>query len=125
MKIEEQFKIISIKNNIAELEPVKQEGCTNCSTGCGLGILGRYFAQYKIKHRVDTNKKVGDIISLSIDNKTLFLNAFLMYLLPLIALFLGGGLGHLLNPDNEILQIILAFVCLFISLAILRFLKVK
>ena len=124
MLIEEQFIIIKIKNNIAYLEALSKLGCDGCSArkNCGISSLSTYFTKYSIKHHVSDSAKVNDIISITIDNKIFFKHAFLLYLLPLLILFISAYLVGIFFSHNEGLQVIVAISSLLLSFVLLRFL---
>ena len=65
--------------------------CNSCyaSNSCGTRILSNYFEHYSTFTKPkNLGVSVGEFITLEVTEKELFLCAFQLYLLPLIALFL-------------------------------------
>ena len=121
--IEEQFTIINIKDGIAYLQAIREDGCGGCSAnkGCGVGSLNRYFAQKLIKHPVEKSYKIGDIITLNINANTLLFHAFLLYLVPLLVLFMTAYVAKYFFPTQDLYQVIFGLLGLVMSFLILKF----
>jgi sigma-E factor negative regulatory protein RseC len=81
--------------------PKPRSLCPKCDTasGCRQLNIGRFFANSTPEFTLENtlNLKVGDWVKLSIEDKAVLHSAYLMYLLPLIALVLGAGIGQLIN----------------------------
>ncbi|MBY0346378.1 MAG: SoxR reducing system RseC family protein [Neisseriaceae bacterium] len=77
--------------------------CSKCDTasGCRQLNIGRFFGNTTPEFTLENtlNLKVGDWVRLSIEDKALLHSAYLMYLLPLIALILGAAIGQLINES--------------------------
>ncbi|VFP84550.1 Protein RseC [Candidatus Erwinia haradaeae] len=94
--IKVQATILSCDNNIATLYVKKNTVCTHCalqrylilSSPCPLNLTQIYTLRVH-------NKKIDPVdqnVELWIHNKTLLITAFLVYITPLMGLFLFGGL---------------------------------
>lgn len=103
---------------MAHLQALKTAGCGGCKAnkGCGVGILGQYFGGFVIKQTLEKNQKIGDVISLSIERKTLLWHAFSLYILPLLGLFFGAILAEMLFPEQDVYQILFGLSGLALSL---------
>lgn len=117
--MKEQFEVIEIKNQTMTLKVNRSGGCNSCSASnsCGTGILSNYFDHYSTFTKPKTpGVSVGDFITLEITEKELFLRAFQLYLLPLIALFFGGYVANYFHPNDEILQIFISISAFLIAI---------
>jgi sigma-E factor negative regulatory protein RseC len=91
-------------------------GCHSCSasSGCGTGILANYFDHYtNFNKPVQNGVSVGDFVTLEISSSELFSRAFMLYIFPILALFVGSYTGMSLFPATELWQIsfgILGFI---------------
>ena len=121
--MQQQFKVIKVENATMTLKINQSATCAGCSakSGCGNGILSNYFNQSTLQKPWQKGIKTGDLVTLEIPSSELFLRAFQLYILPLIALFLGGLIGTILFPANELWQIALGLLSLLFSLLLLRY----
>ena len=74
------------------------------------------------KRPLQKGVKAGDTITLEISSKELFFRASQLYLMPLLALFVGAYLSNLIFPSNDIVQTLVGLSSLAASLVLLRFL---
>ncbi len=123
--IAEKFIIVSIKDNCAYLQKTTNTGCDSCNANntCGVGILAKYFNSYKIKQPLQEGQKIGDIITLKISMAELFYRATQLYILPLLALFLGAIIAREIFPAQDVWQIIFGLSGFFISFIALKFIR--
>lgn len=124
--MKEQFEVIEIENEsqTMKLKVNRSSGCNSCSakSGCGTGILAKYFDHYSVFNKpLKNGVVVGDMVILEISSKELFYRAFQLYTLPLFALFAGGLLGSVLYPAHEVGQIIFAFIGFSVSLLLTKY----
>ncbi len=118
----QKFSIVNIKNNTAYLQTIKEEGCGSCNAnkGCGVGSLNRYFSKKLIENPLEQGQKVGDIVELTINSNKLFYHAFLLYFLPIIALFVSAYLVKIFFPSQEGYQVIFGLLGFGLSFIILK-----
>jgi len=103
----------------------RQSGCNSCSSksACGTGVLSDLFSGFSLfKRPLQKGVKAGDTITLEISSKELFFRASQLYLMPLLALFVGAYLSNLIFPSNDIVQTLVGLSSLAASLVLLRFL---
>ena len=82
--------------------------CHSCSASgsCGTGILTNYFNTTAVFNQpTQNNVSIGDFITLEISSKELFSRAFLFYIFPILALFVGGYMGMIFFPTTELWHI--------------------
>ena len=101
--IEQRAVILSLQSEpsqtqtIATLEIERIIACGLCgqTRGCGNSIWGKLFghqtAAFKAQNRI--NAKVGDSVIVGINQKALLKSALLLYILPLVTLFVGAILA--------------------------------
>ncbi len=101
--IEQRAVILSLQSEpsqtqtIATLEIERITACGLCgqTRGCGNSIWGKLFghqtAAFKAQNRI--NAKVGDSVIVGINEKALLKSALLLYILPLVTLFVGAILA--------------------------------
>ncbi len=101
--IEERAVILSLQSEptktetTATLEIERKTACGLCgqTRGCGNSIwgklLGHQTTAFKAQNRI--NAKVGDSVVVGINEKALLKGALLLYILPLVTLFIGAILA--------------------------------
>ena len=110
--IEERAVILSLQSEpsqtqtTATLEIERKTACGLCgqTRGCGNFIWGRLFGHqitaFKAKNHI--NAKVGDSVIVGINEKALLKSALLLYILPLVTLFIGAILASQLWQTDGI-----------------------
>jgi sigma-E factor negative regulatory protein RseC len=106
--IEERAVILSLDNvsgiSSATLEIERKSACGLCgqTRGCGNSIWGKLFAHqstaFKAQNRI--NAKVGQSVIVGINESALLKSALLLYILPLVTLFLGAILATKIHPSD-------------------------
>ena len=104
--IEERAVILSLDNvtRNATLEIERQNACGLCgqTRGCGNSIWGKLFAHqsnaFKAQNRI--NAKVGDSVIVGINEQALLKSAVLLYIMPLVTLFIGAILMQQVFKTN-------------------------
>jgi sigma-E factor negative regulatory protein RseC len=117
--IEQKAKVIKRDDKAVWVEAERQSTCSQCQVkqGCGTGMLsehvGKRFSQLRAPAK--GNIDVGQEVNVHIPESALLSGAFLVYLLPLITLFLSSflirwlGYGELLQISFGLLGLILGF----------------
>ena len=116
MYMKSDFQVVKIENNQMFLNIGNKNSCGSCAANksCGTGVLARYFDHFNtIAYPLRPGVKEGDLISLEISNKTLFLRAFALYIAPLLAVFLA----LFIMQTFEFIESIQILVSIFILLA--------
>ena len=117
--ITENAIIVSIENNQTWIETQRKSTCGQCSAskGCGTSVLskviGNKLSKMKAINTIDA--KVGDEVVVGLNEASLLKGAFVIYMLPLLFLFLFSLVGKFVAQnigaaDNELLVIIFAVV---------------
>lgn len=106
--IEERAVILSLdadsSNLIATLEIERQTACGLCgqTRGCGNSIWGKLFAHQSTAFKAQNhiNAKVGDSVIVGINEQALLKSAMLLYIVPLLTLFIGAILMQQVFDTN-------------------------
>ena len=115
--ITENAIIVSIENNQTWIETQRKSACGQCSAnkGCGTSVLSKVIGNKlsKMKAINNINAKVGDEVIVGLNESSLLKGAFVIYMLPLLFLFLFSFLGQFVAQyigveSNELLVIIFA-----------------
>lgn len=88
----------------ATLEIERKTACGLCgqTRGCGNSIWGKLFAHQSTAFKAQNliNAKVGDSVIVGINESALLKSALLLYILPLVTLFLGAILATQFNASD-------------------------
>jgi len=112
--MKERFEVIAMVDEIMTLKVNRSGGCSSCSasSGCSAGILSDHFTSFNKPLRDGVS--VGDFVTLEIPYSEIFSRAFMLYIFPIFALFVGSSVGMHLFPETELWQIsfgIFGFIC--------------
>jgi len=107
--ITQQAKVVRCDDNTVWLEAERQTTCSGCKLkqGCGTGLLenhvGKRFSQISVENNNEFS--IGQEVKLAIPEERLLQGALLMYILPLLLLFVFSAIAQALAL-NEIIEII-------------------
>ena len=122
MYMKSDFQVVKIENNQMFLNIGNKNSCGSCAANksCGTGVLARYFDHFNtIAYPLRPGVKEGDLISLEISNKTLFLRAFALYIAPLLVVFIALFVMQIFEFIESI-QILVGIVILLATFVTLR-----
>ena len=122
MYMKSDFQVVKIENNQMFLNVGNKNSCGSCAANksCGTGVLARYFDHFNtIAYPLRPGVKEGDLISLEISNKTLFLRAFALYIVPLLVVFIAIFVMQIFEFIESI-QILVSIVILLATFITLR-----
>jgi len=112
--------VASITNGDAFIIIESNSGCSSCSgkNSCSQPLLSSLFSHDKkpLRLKNDIDAKVGDVVKVSFNESSLQQLSFLIYLAPLIFLFIGGLSG---TSDNQ--SILFGMLGLLIGFVFVRF----
>ncbi len=96
--IEQKATVVAIEPDVIWVEAQRQSTCGSCQVrqGCGTGLLAKHVGKRFNRIAVPNNKTVmiGQQVTVAIPEDALLQGAFLMYLLPLLAMFAGASLAR-------------------------------
>ncbi len=122
MYMKSDFQVVKIENNQMFLNVGNKNSCGSCAANksCGTGVLARYFDHFNtVAYPLRPGVKEGDLISLEISNKTLFLRAFALYIAPLLVVFIALFVMQIFEFIESI-QILVSIVILLATFITLR-----
>jgi sigma-E factor negative regulatory protein RseC len=122
MYMKSDFQVVKIENNQMFLNVGNKNSCGSCAANksCGTGVLARYFDHFNtVVYPLRPGVKEGDLISLEISNKTLFLRAFALYIAPLLVVFIALFVMQIFEFIESI-QILVSIVILLATFITLR-----
>ena len=123
--MKEKFEVIEIHNQTMKLKVDRSGGCQSCSASgsCGTGVLAKYFEHYSVFNKpLQNDVSIGDFVVLEISSSELFYRAFQLYILPLLALFIGSYIGMIFAPETEFWQIGFGIISFIGTLLLVKFL---
>ena len=101
--IEENAIVISIDQDVASLEIIRNKPCGLCgqSRGCGISIWGKLFGHrpsiFKAKNSV--NAKVDEVVVVGLEEGALLWSSFAVYGIPLTLLIVGAVIASTIFAD--------------------------
>lgn len=121
--LEERGVVVEVaENGEVFVATQRQSACGNCQSekSCGTNLLNNSTSQQQVMS-VNANGHslaIDDVVLLAIDESVVWLGMLQLYVLPLIALIVGGVLGQIVA--GEMAAMIGAFGCLILSLLSVR-----
>ena len=100
--IEELAVVVKIENHQVWVVSGQNSGCDGCQqkASCTTNALGSVLKKKSVPVDSDIQLKTGDEVMVAIDENLLLRASLLLYLVPLIALFMGAGIADWLLTDN-------------------------
>ncbi|EEF80290.1 Sigma factor RpoE regulatory protein RseC [Methylophaga thiooxydans] len=107
--IEQKATVISRDIHQVWVEAERQSTCGQCQArkGCGTGLLAKHVGQRFSRIAVKTSQdlRVGQQVMVTIPEQALLSGAVMMYLLPLLLMFVTAALARIAN-SGELVEII-------------------
>ena len=128
--ITENATVVLIENNQTWIETQRKSACGQCSAnkGCGTSVLskvlGNKLSKMKAINKIDA--QVGDEVVVGLNEGSLLKGAFIIYMLPLLFLFLFSFVGQLISQNlqihnSEILIIVFAVLGFYLGMQRVKF----
>jgi sigma-E factor negative regulatory protein RseC len=101
--LQERAKVVALEEHGAWVETQRKSACGGCAQGgsCGTGALAQWFKPAVTRFHIQAERplQLGEEVWIGLDERALLRSALLVYLLPLLGLFmaalawqaLGGG----------------------------------
>lgn len=102
--IETQAVVVKIEDSVAFVQAQRKSSCSGCSeSSCGTSVLADFFGQKAPLYRArnEVGAKVGDRVVIGLEESALFKGTLLLYMLPLLLLFLGAISGSALAATED------------------------
>jgi sigma-E factor negative regulatory protein RseC len=115
------------KHYQVELTCEQQTSCQSCSSksSCATGQISKAIGAKQHQWYLSTEQtlQVGDVVEIGLSEKTLLSAAAWVYLLPILALFVGAAVGQVVAETwfqgSELVVILLSFTCALVSFQLL------
>ncbi len=100
--IEEEAVVTQLDNSQVWIKRLHCDGCSGClqQSTCGPSVLSKLLPKREFAVDNDMALKVGDTVTVAVDDSQLLLVSFLLYLLPLLVMFLGVIVANILLPTT-------------------------
>ena len=129
--IETEAVVVKIEHGVAYVKAERKTSCSSCSENhCGTSVLANYFGQKTPLYRAsnDVGAKVGDRVVVGMNESALFKGTLVLYLFPLLLLFVGAAAGSALADSADVkdgYSVAGAFIGLVAGFIGLKFLSAK
>lgn len=103
--IETEAVVVKIEHAVAYVQAERKSSCSGCSeSSCGTSVLANFFGQKAPLYRAsnEVGAKVGDRVVVGMNESALFKGTLLLYLFPLLLLFVGAVAGNALAVTAEV-----------------------
>lgn len=103
--IETEAVVVKIEQAVAYVQAERKSSCSGCSeSGCGTSVLANFFGQKTPLYRAsnEVGAKVGDRVVVGMNESALFKGTLLLYLFPLLLLFVGAVAGSALAVTADV-----------------------
>jgi len=113
--IEQPATVIACDDNTIFLETQRQSSCSGCKLkqGCGTGLLEKHVGTRFSRIEIDNTIQVtaGQDVTLAVSEEGLLRGALIMYIVPLVSLFLFSATSQVLGlvESVEIMMGVLGF----------------
>ena len=100
--IEQVGHVVAREGEYAWVESERQTACGSCTAkGCGTGALSTLFGKrtLRIKASNPDDEPLGARVVVGIEEGSFLRGSITVYLVPLLLLMVGGGLGELMAPQ--------------------------
>lgn len=100
--IEQVGRVVALEGEDAWVEGERSSACGSCSAkGCGTGALSALFGKRTLRIKVKNPNAIplGAQVVLGLDESSFLRGSFSVYLVPLLLMMIGAGLGELMAPQ--------------------------
>lgn len=121
--LEQQGRVVAVEHGAVLVQVERQSACGSCQAraACGQGLaqMTRSSSCHQVRALTDLSLQVGDTVVLGVSEELMLRSAFMVYLLPLLALLGGAGVASWLEL-SEPMVILLALTGFVGALVFLR-----
>jgi sigma-E factor negative regulatory protein RseC len=123
--IEERGLILSLEGDMAWVETQRTSACGSCDAeqGCGTALLAKSLGNRAVQVRAENplQAQPGEQVVLGLDEAAFVKASLALYLIPMLGLLLGAGLGltgarHWLGSGSELASILSGTLGLMLGL---------
>ncbi len=124
----EQGSLVAIESDSVWVETSRQTACGSCSAqkGCGTSVLAKLFPgrQHFVRVLASpeqlTGLEIGQEVTIEVSDEIIVASSLLMYVLPIILLLAGAGLGQYWDGSSDGMAIAGGALGLLLGLVLVR-----
>lgn len=113
-------QVISVKGKLAEVSLHRPDACGHCNA-CSIGVESKATV---LEVENICGAEIGETVEISLEESNFLLAVLIMYIIPLISLLIGIGLGYFIGDkigiDQELTALVLGFALLAITYVLIR-----
>lgn len=113
-------QVIELKGEYISVKLQRHDACDHCNA-CSAGVET---AEMVLEAENLCKANVGDLVEISLEESNFLLAVIIMYIIPLISLLFGVGIGYLagaaIGINEEVSALVVGFILLGISYFIIR-----
>lgn len=120
--MEEEGSVVKLENGYAIVQTEKGSACSGCGSKASCHAMGGNDGKIMEMRAVnEINAKAGDRVIIAIDSVVLLKSSFLVYIVPLVIMIVGGVMGdsyareHMPASDPDLVAGATGIICLIIS----------
>ena len=106
--IKESGRVVAVERDSLWVETVQQSSCNSCAakSGCGQGLMAKWGLQSShirvlLAGRGNDAYPIGSRVEFGVPEAVVVNGSLLVYLLPLLGLVIGAGLGELWSATES------------------------
>lgn len=127
--MKEQARVIKKEDGQSLVKIIRTSACSHCDEKCMLAEDSHEVDEMEVLVNDPIGAEVGSMVELEMGAKPILFSAFLVYLLPLVAIvagyFIGANIFNSFINNGEIAGIIGSIAGFFLSFLLLRFFDKK
>ena len=120
--MQETGRVIEIAGKMAKVEVAQKEICHKCPSESFCKLATGDFRAIEAVNEIGA--KPGDNVKIEIGSGNILMSAFFVYIFPIIALLVAGGLTQWIS-SNQNIAIIIGIIAMAFSFLIVRFFDKK
>lgn len=105
---QESGRVIAVEASAIWVETIQRSTCQACSqkSGCGSYSLSKFMPNKRNQIKVSLGEfassdfQVGDFVQIAIGEGVVLKSAFIVYMLPIVAMIVGAGVGNHLSRSD-------------------------
>ena len=122
--MKERARVIKNKNGQSLVQIIRTSACSHCDEKCMLADDSHEVEEMEVLVNDPIGAEVGSMVELEMGTKPILFSAFIVYLLPLVAIiagyFAGSSVLNIFFANSEIAGILGSIISFFLSFLILR-----
>jgi len=122
--VREKARVIEKENGKSRVRIIRSSACSKCDEKCVLSEQSHEVEEMDVLVNDPIGAEVGSMVELEMGSKPILFSAFMVYLLPLVAIiagyFAGSSMLGFLAPGSEAAGIIGSVIGFFLSFLLLK-----